>query len=155
MSKFQPDRLVSHRAILLAGLRQRHSFVSASETIPKQWREFQNLGAIRGQVGKISYGAVCGSSPTGFEYMAGTEVDSFTGLPAEMGRMRIPEQYYAVFLHRGHISAIQETWESIFSDWLPGSNTKPAETPCFELYDERFNPETGLGIVEIYFPIKK
>jgi AraC family transcriptional regulator len=129
--------------------------MSASETIPKQWQQFKNLGAITCQVGQTNYGAVCGSIPTGFDYMAGTEVESFTGLPAEMGRMRIPEQYYAVFLHRDHISTIQKTWERIFTDWLHSTNTKPAETPCFELYDERFNPETGLGIVEIFFPIEK
>jgi AraC family transcriptional regulator len=155
MNKFQPDRFENRRAMLLAGLRQQHSFETASETIPKQWQQFQILGTLTGQVGKITYGAVCGATSGGFEYMSGTEVESFTGLAERMGRMRIPEQYYAVFLHRDYISAIQNTWERIFSDWLPSADVKPVESPCFELYDERFSPESGMGIVEIYFPIEQ
>jgi len=153
MKRIEPDRYEIRRAMLLAGLRQSHSFTSVSETIPEQWQQFKALGNINGQVGSTAFGAVCGSTVNRFEYLAGIEVESFSVLSADMGRMRVPEQYYAVFQHRDHISTIPKTWELIFNEWLPRSGTQPAETPCFELYDERFNPKTGLGIVEIYFPI--
>lgn len=155
MNKIEPERYVSRRPMLLAGLRQHHTIAQASETIPKQWLQLQSLGKIKGQVGTTAYGAVCGSSLNGFEYLAGFEVESFTGLSEEVGKMRIPEQYYVIFLHRDHISTIQKTWALIFNDWVPRSNIKPAETPCLELYDEYFNPKTGLGIVEIFFPVEK
>jgi AraC family transcriptional regulator len=39
-------------------------------------------------------------------------------------------------------------------EWLPGSAFEDAETPAFELYDHRFDPETGAGGFEIWFPVR-
>ena len=36
----------------------------------------------------------------------------------------------------------------------PTSGLKPAPTPDFERYDERFNPTAGEGPIEIWFPIQ-
>jgi AraC family transcriptional regulator len=87
--------------------------------------------------------------------LTGIQVENFSAVPDAMGRMRIPEQYYAVFLHTGHISSIQKTWELILNNWLPRPDVHAIDMPNFELYDERFNPETGMGSVEIFIPVKK
>ena len=99
---------------------------------------------------------VCGASPdTGtFEYMSGYEVASFDALPHDLGRMRVPVQRYAVFEHGGHVSGLRATWDAIWREWLPRSGQTPADTPDFELYDERFDPATGLGVIEIWFPVE-
>jgi AraC family transcriptional regulator len=155
MNKIEPDHYATRRAMLLAGLRQHHIFATAFETIPKQWQQFRALGKINGQIGNVVYGAGCGSTASGFEYLTGVEVDSFSALPEAMGKMRISEQYYAVFLHRDHISTIKKTWELILHDWIPRSGVQVVEKPNFELYEEPFNPETGLGGVEIYIAVER
>jgi AraC family transcriptional regulator len=56
--------------------------------------------------------------------------------------------------HSGHISGLRATWDAIWNQWLPASGLETADTPDFELYDERFDRATGLGAIEIWFPIK-
>lgn len=150
----EPDRIETGPSMLLAGLRRWHSFQLASNDIPGQWEEFNHLRPLQGETGNASYGAVCASRENEFEYMCAVEVTSFDDLPDYLGRMRVPEQRYAVFTHSGHISSIRATWEAIWSQWLPNSGLQPANTPDFELYDDRYDPLTGTGIVEIWFPVQ-
>lgn len=140
--------------MLLAGLRRWHSFQLAGKDIPGQWEEFNALRPLPGEIGKASYGAVCASRENEFEYMCAVEVTSFDGLPDNIGRMRVPEQRYAVFVHSGHISSIRDTWDAIWTQWLPNSGCQPANTPDFELYDDRYDIQSGNGIVEIWFPVR-
>ena len=88
------------------------------------------------------------------DYIAGVEVSDFTDTPAELTRLRIPEQRYAVFRHEDHISSIRGTVSAIWNNWLPESDYQASGGPDFERYDESFDPETGLGGVEIWVPIK-
>ena len=83
----------------------------------------------------------------------GTGVSSFSDLPAELSRIRIAAHRYAVFLHRGHISNIPATHNSVWNKWLPESGHQVAEALNFERYDERFDPHSGMGTVEIWIPI--
>jgi AraC family transcriptional regulator len=150
-----PIRFAEGRAMLVAGLRRLHAFTEAGESIPAQWRDLQALVPLPGQQGHTAYGVVCGAShDTGtFEYMSGHEVASFDGLPPQLGRMRVPVQRYAVFEHEGHVSELRATWDAIWSEWLPRSGETPADTPDFERYDERYDPATGQGVIEIWFPV--
>jgi predicted transcriptional regulator YdeE len=154
MEKLQPARYEDGRPMLLGGLRRHHAFAESGRGIPEQWRQFEPLlGRIPGQVGTTTYGAMCGSDASGFEYMCAVEVESFSALPGDLGRMRIAEQHYAVFLHRGNVSAIQGTWGRILNEWLPNCGYRSANKPDFEVYDQRFDPRTGLGDVEIWISI--
>jgi len=150
---FEPIRHQHGRPMLLAGLRRYHGFAESVYSITEQWQQFQSLGPIPGHVGSTTYGVMCGEVPGGFEYLCGAEVEAFASLPGNMGRMRITPQRYAVFLHPGHISAIRKTWERIRTEWLPGSGHDSAHRPDFEVYDQRFDPRTGLGGVEIWIAI--
>jgi AraC family transcriptional regulator len=60
-----------------------------------------------------------------------------------------------VFAHRDHVSSISATHYAIMADWAPRSGIDPAETLNFERYDERFDPMTGLGGVEIWLPVAR
>jgi predicted transcriptional regulator YdeE len=151
----QPARYEDGRAILLAGLRRHHEFEESVRTIPEQWQELRSLGAMPGQIGANTYGVICGEHPGGFEYLCGAEVESFAGLPDNMGRMRLTPQHYAVFLHSGPIANLRGTWQRIFRDWLPGSGFDSAQKPDFELYDQRFDPRTRQGVVEIWIAITR
>jgi AraC family transcriptional regulator len=115
------------------------------------------FGRTPGQVDKQSYG-VCWNMDGrgGLDYLAGVEVASFDGLPAELTRMTIEPQLYAVFPHTSHISAISETWMNIFDKWLPKSGRQFAgAAPSFERYDEAFDPAVAVGHVEIWVPVKR
>ncbi|MBV9272087.1 MAG: GyrI-like domain-containing protein, partial [Candidatus Eremiobacteraeota bacterium] len=58
-----------------------------------------------------------------------------------------------VFMHRGHISTIRNTWNSIFTDSLPKSKLEVVKGADFERYTSAFDPRTGNGEVEIWIPI--
>jgi AraC family transcriptional regulator len=156
MSSLEPLRYEEGRPMLLAGLRRKHTFADMANDIPRQWDDFLKLGRLPGQVGDVSYGAICGgdSQAQTMEYLCGVEVASFEPLPKDLGRMRVPAVRYAVFLHEGNVASIRETWRQIFSVWLPSSGLLSAETPDFEVYGERFDGATGEGGVEIWLGVK-
>jgi AraC family transcriptional regulator len=68
--------------------------------------------------------------------------------------LRIPEQTYAVFGHREHISSIAATRKWIRNQGLSESGYKAADGPALERYDERFDGRTGFGGLEIWIPIQ-
>jgi predicted transcriptional regulator YdeE len=154
MSTVQPQRFEQGRPMLLGGIRRKHTFASMGQDIPRQWDDFVKLGKLPGQVGSVGYGAICGGDPKTqtMEYMCAAEVASFDALPKQLGRMRVPAARYAVFLHEGNVATIQQTWQQVFA-WLPTSGFRSANTPDFELYDERFDGATGDGGVEIWLGI--
>jgi len=88
------------------------------------------------------------------DYLAGVEVSSFAGLPAELTQLTVAPQRYAVFAHGGHISEISRTWMDIFNVWLPQSGCELAAAPSFECYGEAFDPEVAIGNVEIWIAVK-
>ena len=106
--------------------------------------------------GKVAYGVCCNGDDAGnFDYIAGVEVSDFSDLPRPFSRVRIPEQRYAVFTHRDHISTIRHAINTIWNHWLPASGLKVADAPTFERYDEHFDPITGNGGFEIWVPVRE
>jgi predicted transcriptional regulator YdeE len=155
MSTLTVLRYEQGRPMLFAGIRRKHTFTKMGEDIPGQWEDFIKLGKLPGQVGATAYGAICGADPKTqtMEYLCAVEVQSFDALPKDLGRMRVPAVRYAVFRHEGNVATIQSTWQQIFA-WLPSSGMQSAETPDFEVYDERFDGATGEGGVEIWVGVK-
>jgi len=139
--------------MLLVGLRRRHRFSEVVNGIPEQWGQFRSLGPVPGRIGTRSYGVICGATDDTVEYLCGVEVGSFAGLPEDLGRMRIDERYYAIFEHREHVSSLRAAWASVF-EWLADSGEyESAHRPDFEVYDESFDPRTGVGGVEIWIAV--
>ena len=151
----EPTRFAEGPPMLLAGVRRWHAFADAPRDIPAQWVEFHALSGLPPRAGAVTYGVVCASEPQRgrFEYFCAIEVPSFEGLGADVGRMRVPAQRYAVFTHRGHVSGLQATWRAIWEEWLPRSGYQAANTPDFERYDQRYEAATASGEMEIWFPI--
>lgn len=156
MTPIEPVRIAEGRAMLLAGLRRHHAFAGSLRTIPEQWQALQRLGPPPGRLGTNAYGVICGADPAAetFEYLCGFEVAALEPVPREYGRMRVPAQRYAVFEHVGHVSTLHTLWERIWGEWLPRSGHQSANTPDFERYDERFDPATGSGLVEVWIPVQ-
>lgn len=151
----EPTRFEDGKALLIAGLGVRYDWES-SKAIPAQWQRFAPYyDHLTGQVGQMVYGVCCNSDGAGnFDYICGVEVADFSDLPEDFSRVRIAPQHYAVFAHRDHISTFRRTVNTIWNKWLPQSGHEVADAPDFERYDERFDPSTGNGAVEIWIPLK-
>lgn len=74
-------------------------------------------------------------------------------LPEGLERHDLTAGRYAMFTHSGHISGIRDAFNTIFGTWLPSSGHKLRETYEYEIYDQRFNPRTGEGVIDIALPI--
>ena len=153
--KLEPPRIENGKRLLIAGLRGRYTCETGA-SIPSQWQRFlPHLGRIPGQLGGTAFGVRCNCDDAGnFDYVCGAEVKDFSGLPADWSRVRIPEQRYAIFSQRDHISTIRSTWNTIWNNWLPESGYEVVDGPDFERYGDNFDSVTGTGGFEIWLPIK-
>ena len=152
----QAPRFETSKPLLVAGLGERISQENGAG-IPGLWQRFhQSVANIPGRIGQVAYGVCCNGDDAGnFDYIAGVEVSDFSDLPREFSRVRIPEQRYTVFSHRDHISTIRRTISTIWNHWLPASGLTAADAPSFERYDEKFDPLTGNGGLEIWVPVRE
>jgi len=143
------------KPLLIVGLDERYS-AERSAAIPSLWQRFAPyIQTIPGQVHGVTYGVCCNAGDdSNFDYTAGVEVTDLATLPAELTRIRLPEQRYAVFSHREHISSIRRTINTIWNKWLPESGLQAADATSFERYGEAFDPHTGTGGFEIWIPVK-
>jgi AraC family transcriptional regulator len=148
-------RFVEERELLIAGLAERFS-VERAQGIAALWQRFvPHIGRVPGQQGGEAFGVCCNPDEEGgFEYIAGVSVSRSDGLPPGFSHIRLPARRYAVFLHRGHISSIHETFAAIFQRWLPASGLEAADAPEFERYSADFDPMAGTGQVEVWVPLK-
>jgi AraC family transcriptional regulator len=155
IDNLQAPRFETSKPLLVAGLGERYTWESGA-AIPGQWHRFhQSVADIPERIGQVAYGVCCNGDDAGnFDYIAGVEVPDFSDLPREFSRVRIPEQKYAVFTHRDHISTIRRTITTIWNEWLPASGLKAADAPNFERYDQNFDPLTGNGGLEIWIPVR-
>jgi AraC family transcriptional regulator len=156
IDNLQAPHFSTGKPLLVAGIGERYTCETAA-AIPGQWQRFQqSVDHIPGRIGLVAYGVCCNGDDSGnFDYIAGVEVSDFSDLPREFSRVRIPEQRYAVFTHRDHISTIRRTVNTIWNHWLPASGMKAAGAPNFERYDENFDPLTGNGGLEIWIPVRQ
>jgi AraC family transcriptional regulator len=155
-TKLNP-RLVDAKPMMIAGLRERIT-VETWDKIDKLWWRFApHIGHVPGQVGaRVAYGVVTDGAD-GIDYLAGVEVTDASGLPDGFADVRLPAQRYAVFAHEGHVSKLKDTMTAIW-EWLPQSGHEHARTAgapaFFERYGEEFDPQTGMGGIEVWVPIK-
>ena len=120
-------RFETRKAFLVAGLSARYDYETCGGGIPAQWQRFAPyMGNVPGQIGGNAYGVRYNSDDSGLDYLCGVEVSEFSKLPPELSRVRVSANRYAVFTHRGHISAIRSTWATIWNTWLANS---PTSTP--------------------------
>jgi AraC family transcriptional regulator len=140
---------------LIAGMSDRFTF-DTNEGIPALWQTFNPyIGNLPDQIGGVTYGVCCHpDAQGGFEYVAGVEVSRRDRLPAALRCIELEAQRYAVFVHRGHVSTLHQTFHSIWHAWLPASGLKAAEAPEFERYSADFDPVAGTGSVEIWLPVE-
>lgn len=143
-------------SLLIAGLSETYSRGPSAETAAQWGRLASHLGAIPGQRGHTTYG-LCYDMDGGEElkYLCGVEVSDTEDLPDSFTHKRVPPQTYAVFVHEGSVATLPQTLDAI-SEWLPESDYEAPDDVdfFFERYDERFDPQAGTGVIEVWMPIE-
>jgi AraC family transcriptional regulator len=152
--ELEPPRFEDGGELLIAGLGRRYN-AQTMDAIPAQWQRFAALiDRIPGRVGKLTYGVRCNADDAGnLDYVCGVEVADLAAMPSDLHRLHIVPQQYAVFRHRANVSEVRRTWHTIWNQWLPQSAYEAVAAPDFERYDERFDPRTGNGGLEIWVPV--
>lgn len=143
-------------AMKIAGLLDSYSRDRRAQ-IPVQWERFvPYLGKIPGQIDGDSYGVTVRMGPDcEIDYLTGVAILDAADLPEGFTSIDLAPQRYAVFTHSGHVMEIEELFGKIWSEWVPDAPVRATrEVPCFERYTPEFNPETGLGGMEIWIPLQ-
>jgi AraC family transcriptional regulator len=149
--KVAPPKFRERDAFRVVGLSTECSFENIG-AIPALWQSFNaREGDVVGAVAGAAYGVCCGADQAGnFRYLAGVEALEKT---PTMDYVDLPAQRYAVFMHSGHISDLSKTVYTIWNKSLPDEGLEAAGAPDFEVYDHRFDPQTGRGTLEIWIPV--
>lgn len=150
---------IAHRpAFDVIGMAERFTPATSSR-IPELWSRFvARIDEIPHRGGTETYGVCVDAGPAtgdepGFTYVAGVEVEHIDAIPDGMMALTVPAGRYAVFTHDGHISRLEDTVKQIWGRWLPASPHRHEPRPDFEQYDERWDPRTGLGEIDVWVPI--
>lgn len=154
--KLAPPRIVPvAKAQMMAGLQVRYHCGSNPTGIPGQWQQFQPwIDNLPASEPGVAYGIVVNVDDDGnMDYMAAVPVGNARDIPKELTCLELAPQTYAVFEHSGHISSIGATCSAVWSHQLPERGMTPLKAPALERYDQRFDPHTGNGIVELWVPV--
>lgn len=126
--------------------------------IPQLWGQFNpRVAEIPHRVPDAGYGFCFTDHPqsANFWYLACVAVEQVTAIPADMFARSVPAHTYAVFTHRGPVSALGETYAQAYKGWLPSAPYELAAHFDFELYDDRFNlKDEANSELEIYIPVR-
>ena len=147
-------RIEQRPALHLVGMRGRFTRETTHE-IPALWGRFApRMGQVpRRREPGVSYGVCAATHGDAFEYTACVEADALAAAPEGMVGLTLAPATYAVFTHSGPIREIGATWAAIHDRWLPAVGLRKASAPDFERYDERWDPATGEGPVDIYVSV--
>lgn len=89
-----------------------------------------------------------------FQKWAAVEVSNYSGIPAGLQKITIPDGLYAVFLHLGPATEAHKTYHYIFTEWLPNSEYTVDNRPHFAVMDEKYKKDDPTSEEEIWIPIK-
>jgi AraC family transcriptional regulator len=163
-------KMVKLAAIKIAGfvLMTKNKDGENNKAIPKFWYDYFHDGR-KEKIHKETfvknhneYGACFqeNSENGEFEYVIGLEVKEGHAIPKEYHVCTIPEAMFAVFSSppaddKDFSSAIQGTWNYIFSEWFPHSGYEYDKNSVdFEFYDEASMGYTG-KVCKIFIPVVK
>ena len=152
--RLEPPRIVEGEALRVVGLAERFSWETVIK-VPAQWQRFMAyFSAIPARLDRTPVGIGRATEEDGaFDYICGVEVARFGELPPELTRLEIPKCSYAVFQHRGHITALRETYVAIWNEALPAFGRVGADAPLIERHNPTFDPRTGEGGVALWIPL--
>ena len=149
-----PPRYETLGNLTIVGISRHYAFAEVGG-IPEQWQAFAPLiPRLSDTLDPATFGVIYNGTEDSFDYLTGVILTSGDGAAAQIVRLDIAPQTYAVFEHAGHVAQLRETCNAIWSEWLPGSGREAVDAPWFERYSERFDPQTGNGGLEVWIPVR-
>ncbi len=146
--------------ITFVGLREDAS-IKAGVDGPGLWRHFGPLiEKIPHRRGTHTLGVieVLDKQAGAFAYTAAVEVERVGKLATGLTSKTLKGGRFAVFTHKLASCDIggelRRTFGYIYGTWVPNSGVKLRAHYDLELYDERFDPKTISGEVDIWVPVK-
>jgi len=109
---------------------------------------------IEGVDPDVGYG-VHFSKDDGDQFLVGFSVQKNGSIPKGMTAMHFEPKEYAVFTHQGTLDGIDDTLSMFYSNWLSRFGYQREDAFYFELYDDRFVPDSPDSLISIYVPVKK
>lgn len=148
---------------LVIGMRLRMTLTE--DRTSELWRGFLGrVGEIKGRIGsdRLSIQVFDGGKPyenfgpsVKFEKWAAVEVSSVDSVPEGMESRTLAGGEYAIFIHRGTPDMFFDTFQFIFSDWLPNSEFELDSRESFEVLGERYDPFDVNSEEEIWMPVRR
>jgi AraC family transcriptional regulator len=124
----------------LAGLGFAGQFTELGNQMPKVWANFLSRETEFGAANAVRYGATLQErGGINIECVA-REVADLNAIPAGMIGLRIPGKRYAVFTHRGPMTAVQATYVTAFAAIEQLGLRQDTAGWRLERYDRRFTP---------------
>ncbi|MBC1435345.1 AraC family transcriptional regulator [Listeria rocourtiae] len=138
-------KIVGREEFQVIGIKKVFSFKDGQNLIdiPKFWEEAWSEGIMErlkesGNGEATKYIGICSISEgqalkQEMDYWIA--VESTEELPSSMGKLEVPGLRWAVFQSIGSLpDAIQQTWQKIYTEWLPNSKYKQGPGPQMEVY---------------------
>jgi AraC family transcriptional regulator len=153
-------RFENGRAMLMAGTHV-HYTSETMNSIPAHWERFAKyIGKVPNEVGHAAYGLCFNfvKTPFSFDYMCAVEISAAGHLPDNFVIAEIPAQRYAIFRHDEHVAKIRDTIDAMWNRWLPNSGHtalvgQPEKPYMIERYGEAFDPQKGMGDIQLWIPL--
>ena len=124
------------------------------EKIGQSWKDFVPvMSDIPNPVNPFPYGVVSGG-PDLLLYMPALQTQLDAESPSHLSTVDVPAATYLVFTHTGSTELFPQSMDYIFNKWWSKNSYEHTHTPELEIYDERFDPETNSGEIDICIPIK-
>jgi AraC family transcriptional regulator len=148
LEEFEPKRIAFLR------------HVGPYDQVGPAWRKLMTWAGMRGLLGPnmvilgVVYDAPDVTPEAKLRYDAALVVEDNVQPEGEIGIQEIARCQYAVIPHTGPYSNIQEAYDRLCGDWLPGSGREPASFPAFERYlNSPYDTAPENLQTEIYLPL--
>jgi AraC family transcriptional regulator len=162
--RLEAPRIERRGPIRFAGLREGYTGNNFMG-IGGQWQRFRPyIGNVPGQLSAGGYGLhfdMIGMMEGGvrFYFMTAVEVSDAAGLPKGFRSVQTPARRYVVFPHLEHAAKVRNTVNTVWFNWFPSSGYEVLrgglELPdVIERCGERFDAASGMGGMEVWFPVK-
>ena len=150
-------RLFTGEAMTLVGRRERYALADAHALIPVQWAWFgPRMPEISARQGVDTFG-LCESDDVALTYFCGVRVPPGPMVPTDLVAIQVPSLLYAGFAHKGPVETLSGTIVAALKDWLPAAGLSVFKAPgvpdLVEHYGPTFDPQTGLGGLDIWVPV--
>ena len=152
----KPD-IVTRPAMKVVG--RAHHFVDRDLSLKTVWSGFKpEMDMVPNRIGQHGFGIYEAyyesGTEVGFTYWCAVQVSDFSDVPNGFQSRDIPEQQYAVFLHKGPLPQLHQTLKYIWGSWLPKSKYDYVNSPELEIYPEHYVGTRADAQLKLLIPVR-